>query len=352
MTSASSLAFPGSRTLAGWWRQLAPLDPVALWVGYLFVHRVEARFAVLERRSVDRLAHFLLQAVDIETRRADSAPPDLCKTLVPRMNLQPIVIKRLLHDLTAQGLLSAQNGASWTLTSLGRHALTHESYPCPRQERRVFSFAERLDPTGRRVAAPHFVDLAASTGATWEPGESERFDVQVLRECLSQPDDWKMRFGFPGDVTGILEQVDESSWLEVVVDRTDRVLLAIVQTGSGGERLLGLAARPDGWILDARTPIFDLPSSARSFSADIATDTAAAEWSKAWQTWCQVRNLPASEAVACHVTCEGASLKVAAPARLVQRLQAARSDIFLGEAWLLAGDGYLRAAACLTLGKG
>src|SRR5436309_1662012 len=42
MDSASSLAYPGSRVLAGWCRQLQPHAPAALWVGYLWVHRVEA----------------------------------------------------------------------------------------------------------------------------------------------------------------------------------------------------------------------------------------------------------------------------------------------------------------------
>ena len=42
MNAVTSLPFPNARTLAGWWRLLAPQRPLALWVGYLFLHRVEA----------------------------------------------------------------------------------------------------------------------------------------------------------------------------------------------------------------------------------------------------------------------------------------------------------------------
>jgi hypothetical protein len=43
---------------------------------------------------------------------------------------------------------------------------------------------------------------------------------------------------------------------------------------------------------------------------------------------------------------------VQAPPRLVQRLQAAKSDLFKGDAWLLVGDGYFRAAAQLVIRTG
>src|SRR5262249_35580821 len=42
MMVSSSLAYPGSRSLAGWWRQLAPLHPRAVWLAHLLLHRVEA----------------------------------------------------------------------------------------------------------------------------------------------------------------------------------------------------------------------------------------------------------------------------------------------------------------------
>ena len=35
--------------------------------------------------------------------------------------------------------------------------------------------------------------------------------------------------------------------------------------------------------------------------------------------------------------------------RLIERLRAARSDVFKGEAWLLVGDGYMRTAVQLTI---
>ena len=46
---------------------------------------------------------------------------------------------------------------------------------------------------------------------------------------------------------------------------------------------------------------------------------------------------------------EGIHLRVAPPARLLERLRAARSDALKGEAWLLAGEGPVRRAAVVEL---
>ena len=37
MTAPSPALFPAGRTLAGWWRQLAPWQPTAVWVGQLLL---------------------------------------------------------------------------------------------------------------------------------------------------------------------------------------------------------------------------------------------------------------------------------------------------------------------------
>ena len=66
MERAASLAFPGSRTLAGWWRQLQPLQPQALGVGYAHIHRVEAQVRLRRCRRIDPLSLLLLQALSLE----------------------------------------------------------------------------------------------------------------------------------------------------------------------------------------------------------------------------------------------------------------------------------------------
>ena len=63
MDSASSLAYPGSRAVAGLFRSLERYQPTALWVGYLWVHRVEALTESAERRPFDGLSLHILEAI-------------------------------------------------------------------------------------------------------------------------------------------------------------------------------------------------------------------------------------------------------------------------------------------------
>ena len=69
----------------------------------------------------------------------------------------------------------------------------------------------------------------------------------------------------------------------------------------------------------------------------------------AWRSWCKQRQLPTNEVEICSLNYRPPRLEVQAPPRLIQRLQAAKSDLFKGEAWLVIGDGYLRTAALLTM---
>jgi len=72
-------------------------------------------------------------------------------------------------------------------------------------------------------------------------------------------------------------------------------------------------------------------------------------WRHAWRAWCHPRGLPVAEVDACILERQGCRLRVTAVPRLIERLRTARSDVFKGEAWLLAGTGRLRAAAQVEL---
>jgi hypothetical protein len=62
--------------------------------------------------------------------------------------------------------------------------------------------------------------------------------------------------------------------------------------------------------------------------------------------------LPPAEADAAVLRRHDYQLEARLPARLIERLRAARSDVFHGETWLLAGTGRARAAACLKVVEG
>src|SRR5262249_49616019 len=111
MTAPSSLAFPGSRTLAGWWRQLVPLGPQALWVGHLFLHRVEALVASISSQSLQALDRFVLQAVAAENvASAQPAADDFLRRLDTRLHLGEGFLRQALRGLADEGLVGPGGG--------------------------------------------------------------------------------------------------------------------------------------------------------------------------------------------------------------------------------------------------
>ena len=83
--------------------------------------------------------------------------------------------------------------------------------------------------------------------------------------------------------------------------------------------------------------------------AELAVEPTKELWQQAWRNWCQPRGLPVGEIESCHLEASDLRLLIRAPARLVERLQATRSDVLKGEAWLLAGQGRVRRAAVVQL---
>jgi hypothetical protein len=358
MDSASSLAYPGSRVVAGWWRQLQAYQPAGLWVGYLFVHRVEGVVECAEPRPVDALSLHLLRALAVDQRGLGAHEHDL--DLLPgRLHLPPPALERLLAALADQGLVSRCEPGCWCLSTHGHGVLRDGADLTPRRERRSFPFVERLSAAGRRVAAPHFFPIHESPAQSWDVDDAHHFDLALLHETLSQTSEWKARHNFPAGVRRLLDSGDadpDKAWQGVIVDRPQRVPIALITTPPSGEppsgeppsgELLGFAAQAEGWKLVDRVPVVRLPESARAVLPELAAAPTA--WEEAWRLWCRQRSLPLSEADACRLHFDGIHLDVQAPESFVLRLRATRSDLFQEECALLAGDGYLRATALLRL---
>src|SRR5262249_38746862 len=98
MTVASSLAFPGSRTLAGWWRQLAPFRPFALWTGHLFLHHVEALVRLNRACRPDPFTLLVLKALTLATTAAG---------LDALLHLGKQVVGQVLRVLAEEGLVQS-----------------------------------------------------------------------------------------------------------------------------------------------------------------------------------------------------------------------------------------------------
>jgi hypothetical protein len=345
MTAATSLTFPGSRVLTGWWKQLVPLKPRAVWVGHLLLHRVEALVAVQAPSRLDPLFSFILRALNL-------APQGTATQVDGLLHLGEPLVRQFLRKLESDGLVQSDGQARWRLTPLGRQVLEQGAYLQARTERRTFCFVESEQP--KRV--PQFLNLRNQPSAMpWPAGPDWQFDVRLLEAGLRQSSEWKQRRGFPLEVQEILSESQDplpsrpDAWERVILDRPE-VLLALMVLAPGpdrGERLLGFAIEQLGWTLPTE-PTF-VAFDWQEVLPDLALEPSLALWRQAWLAWCQPRGLLDADAGACILEHDGVRLCVRAPRRFVEHLRAARNDVLKGEAWLLAGSGRIRAAAQVVM---
>jgi hypothetical protein len=347
MNPVPPLIFPGGRTLAGWWKVLAPLQPQAVSVGHLLLHRVEALARVPQAHRLDVLPFFALKALA-------QTPGEPLERVDNRLHLGRALLRQVVAQLEAEQLVAPCEGGAWSLTGEGQKALVQGDYQREVNERRVFDFAEPQRPDGPPVFLRLQRDLVFEP---WFAVGDWHFDARVLEEVARRPDAWKERHGFPTDVREILlpqtNAVEAPPWQRILLDRPAHLIavLILVPAADGHEQLQAFAVRRDGWELDSREPVFTLPDG-KALVADFVTEPTADDWRQAWRAWCQPRSLPAAEVEACALEPSGWRLRVLANSRLIDRLRSARSDALKGEAWVLAGTGRLRPAARLELVEG
>jgi DNA-binding MarR family transcriptional regulator len=344
MDRASSLIYPGSRTLAGWWRQLHAYQPQAFWIGYSFLHRVEAHVNVVRAQPVEPLTHLVLQALALEQTQSVSLAD-----LQARLRLPIAVVQRVLVGMEREGLLSRSPPDRWQVTERGNEALRCRHVPMHVQERRVFPFLECLDASGLRLGPPRFLPVAECAGAPWLVDAAHQFDVTWLPASIGQSIEWKKACGFPAEVESLADSTASEAWQHVIVDRPERVLFVLILSKTAGSsELLGFAVKVDGWTLYDQMPVLRVPESARTALPELVSP-AAEVWQEAWRSWCRQRQLPMNEVEICVLAYHSPRLEVQPPPRLLQRLHAAKSDLFKGDAWLLVGEGYVRTAAQLAV---
>jgi hypothetical protein len=352
MNAAPAPAFPGSRVLAGWWRQLLPYRPQEVWVAHLALHRVEALVELTRCCRPDPFTLLVLDALRLEHTRAPGAGPggDALRRLDERLHLGPALVHQILRALRGEGLAVENGAGGWGLTALGEQALEQGQYPQRTQERRSFHFVLPRD-NGPGVS-PHFLNLNSHNDLPAPVDEPWEFDPAALQASVARAAEWKARYGFPAEVSGILGPgAAVAAWQQVIVDRPERLLTVLIRVAGAAapDRLLGFAARPDGWVLQAGAPAFAIEGRWDELFPEITAGLPPEAWRRAWQSWCEPRSLPEAEVAACAVKPRGERLLIRAPARLIERLRAARSDAVKGEAWLLAGTGPVRRAARIEL---
>jgi hypothetical protein len=349
MIAASSLAFPGSKTLASWWGQLASFNPQALWVGHLFLHRLEVLADMIQPEKPDPLSRLVLQALSLDQNHAPVSPPltlphNWLEKLASRLHLEAGVIQRLVQNLKSEDLLNHQAG----LTAKGLQVLEQGHFSRRGWLRRELVFVERPRPDGQRLALPHFLPLAGGSGPPWHPDDKSRFQLDWLFACLQEPPEWKERFQFSQEVFRIANPAerndDPPDWQRVVVDRPERLLVALIATGPD-RQLLGFAARQEGWELHTRHPVLALPWEGREIFPDVRDLPSLGQWSETWKAWCKIRGIAPGEIQECHLNLVQGKVEITMPKVLRSRLETSKPDVFKEETWWLAGEGYLRPAA-------
>ena len=355
MISASSLAFPGSKTLAGWWRQLSSHKPLSFGVGYLFLHRVEAPVVFSQAKKIERFSLLILQALEMDCQRAGAGETPLLDRLEARLHLDRPVILQLLRTLQTEGLAGVQPDGNWSITARGRLGIKTGEVPVENCERRVFHFLERCDPTGARSYPPHFLNLRGAGGTPWQPGDSYPFDASLVRHCAEQTEIWKQQFGFPLDICRIPNMAEDdaepSAWQHIILDRPERLLVVLVLVaGTDQPRLLGFAARQEGWVLATAEPVLVMDTGWREIFLELNSPRLDA-LQQAWHAWAQPRGVSESLLASCAIEMGGHRLRVHAPASVLDHLRATRSEVFKGDSWILVGDGRIRAAANLEAVK-
>jgi hypothetical protein len=348
MTVPVAFSFPGSRVLAGWWKDLEVYHPQSLSVAHVVLHRVEASVRATTVLTLDRLRSLLIRFLTLAT------PPGAGESL-DALSLKTPFLVGMLQGLARDGLILRGEDGTWRPTPAGVRAAADGKYEHAQEKRRAFAFLTTLDG-----GTPHFVILLESPEVAGSiPAVEPGFDPAEYHACFTRTLEWKRRHGFPENVTatasfaGGTEGTSSapSDWRRVLVDHASQAVMALVQTldAKGMKGMLGFWIDPRGWILHCARPAFKWRDGWSEVFPGLRDEIPAAAWRKTWNEWCHQRGLPVADVERCSLIAQDHRLIVSASRRLINRLKALRSDALKGEAWLLAGEGAARRAALLEV---
>jgi hypothetical protein len=347
MTAAPPFAFPGSRSLAGWWRQLAPYHPRSWWVAHLLLHRVEAPVRVTRTMVPDPFALWMLDALQCHA----GATPEKLNLSLP---LGVPVIRQVLRQLKKDNLVEADAANTWKPTPLGHEARLQRKYACPAYQRRKFYFHH--DET----ASPLFMNLTNPPTVPWPAGEAWQFDWNRLQECIARPIEWKRDHGFPPDIEEVIADSDGSfaGGSNPEIGRRGigcqpeylSVVLLKAKTASRNDHLLGFGFNPTEWTLNVTKPVLDWPLSKLDSFSELIPQPATEQWREVWTEWGKENGLSDAELADSTLEPRDFRLRVFAPRSVLDKLRAMRNEVLRGEVWLLTRSDRIRAAGLLDIG--
>lgn len=332
MTADIELPFPGNRTLAGWWRQFAPLRPKALWVAHFPLQTLELKVETARPSPLDRQTRVLLEAVQScsdSRRRLDS-----------RLGLPASFVETLLTPLRESHLIETPSTEGPRLTPIGDAALREGRFTVLESRRRTFSLLA-LETSQRLIYVPFTTQLRLPE---WEGSVAMETLVrpEAIRPFLDAGPGEKEERGFPLDVVRLIEDRDDP--LAIPYHRTERLSAAIfaVPQGSGETRLQLYPVRPETWSLPTLDPLLVL------YPDDVPARTEA-EWREAWLEWCRSRNVLNLETEGAVLSVEESQVRVRLPETLSGTMSRQFEEWMKGELWLLAGGERVRQALPLRI---
>jgi hypothetical protein len=346
MTALPPFAFPGSRSLGSWWRQLAPYHPRCWWVAHLLLQRAEAPVRISRTVVLDPYALWVLDALQCH----GGASPEKLNLSLP---LGVPVIRQVLRQLINDNLVEADAANTWRPTPLGHEARLQRKYAFPAYQRRNLYFHHH-------EAAPLYMNLINPPTVPWPAGEAWKFDRNLVQECISRPIEWKRDHGFPLDIEELIADSEGSLAAGSNPENGHRgieyqpeylsVVLLKAKTASRKDHLLGFAFSPTGWTMNVTKPVLDWPLPKPDSFSELIPQPETEQWRQVWTEWGKENRLSDTEIADCTLELRDFRLKVLAPRSLLDKLRALRNEVLRGEVWLLTGTDHIRAAGLLDIG--
>src|SRR5262245_55723836 len=196
MNAAAAVSLPSGRIVAGWQRDLSRLEPRALWVLHLLVHRVEAPVVGRSLLPLDCLQQGLLRYLPASPEAGTSL-----RELAAPLHLDEQLLHRVLLSLESLGLArnssSSESGRRWARTERGTQTLEEGGVREERRARRVFHFTVATPDADTARFLPLEVPPLTPPGEPWP------FRLEWLTASFQQPAEWKKRWSFPADATAL-----------------------------------------------------------------------------------------------------------------------------------------------------
>ena len=177
------------------WRELAQgCTDMMVCLAECHFHTVEACVAIKKHQKIDELELFLLQAIN-------TAKHTTAEGLNNVLHIGSQIIRQIAIVLVGNGLLQENTDGSLEITKRGFEALQSREMVTEQQRRCHFHFVSGSNEF-LRIRDPqkrYLHDLATKEiGADWS------FNIETLRRCISESDQWKGKRGFPVDVIRLI----------------------------------------------------------------------------------------------------------------------------------------------------